>query len=352
MLKINPAFVDTINDAKSLEELFPMLQNAIELEHSTIPPYLTALFSFKPNTETGIRKVIHSIVIEEMLHMTIAANILNALGGSPDITNPHFVPNYPTNLPMGIGGALVVGIEKYSKYVVKNIFMEIEEPENPLPLKTMDLVEAEETYKTIGDFYMALQKKIDELAPDMLPGKSSKQVTSDFFDANLLYPIINKTDAMNAINIIIEQGEGTSTSPVDMDSEIAHYYRFEELFIGKELVSDPKAPFGYSFSGPEIPFDPTNVQPLFPNTKASMLAEGTEERRMLDSFNSTYCNLLYGLHRTFNGEPNYLDNTIGLMFDLRLISQKLSEMPFPGKDGFTIGPSYEFMPIESGLKYS
>ena len=125
MLKINPQFVQAVNNANSLEELFPMLQNAIELEHSTIPPYLTALFSFKPNTSSEIRKVIHSIVIEEMLHMTIAANILNALGGSPNISNPNFVPNYPGHLPMGIGGSLIVGIEKYSHDVVKNVFISL-----------------------------------------------------------------------------------------------------------------------------------------------------------------------------------------------------------------------------------
>ena len=96
--------------------------------------YLTALFSFKANTESDIRKVIHSIVIEEMLHMTIAANILNAMGGCPVISRSDFVPNYPTHLPMGIGGSLIVGIEKYSLDVVHDVFMEIEEPENPLSL--------------------------------------------------------------------------------------------------------------------------------------------------------------------------------------------------------------------------
>jgi len=345
MLKISPQFVNAIVTAERLEELFPLLQNAIELEHATIPPYLTALFSFKPNTENAIRKVIHSIVIEEMLHMTIAANILNALGGKPDISNPNFVPDYPTHLPMGIGEGLIVGIEKYSPELVKKVFMEIEEPENPLDLKINLQAKALPTYRTIGEFYMALQQKIKEIAPEKLPGDPGRQVTSDFFDPNLLYPILTKDDAISAINIIIEQGEGTTTSPIDEEGEIAHYYRFQELYVGKELIKDPTAPHGYSFSGPEIPFDKNNVQPIFPNTKSNMLSEGSEGRRQVDIFNSTYSNLLNGLHRTFNGEPDYLDNTIGLMFDLRLTSQKLAEMPFPGKEGYTIGPSYEFVKV-------
>lgn len=343
MLKISPKFVSAVQNAKSLAELFPMLQNAIELEHSTIPPYLTALFSFKANTESDIRKVIHSIVIEEMLHMTIAANILNAVGGCPAISRADFVPNYPTHLPMGIGGSLIVGIEKYSLDVVHNVFMEIEEPENPIEFKTMALAATEATYKTIGDFYRALQAKIAELAPDELPGNPAKQVTSNFFSSDLLYPILTKTDAINAINVIVEQGEGSEVSPLGTDDELAHYYKFEELYKGRELVRDPNAPNGYSFTGPVIPFDPSNVLPLYPNTKAEMLPEGSEERRLLDSFNQTYSNLLFGLHQTFNGHPDNLNNTIGLMFDLRLACQKLAEMPFPGQDGYTIGPSYEFV---------
>lgn len=344
MLKINPQFVIDITNSETLQELYPLVQNAIELEHSTIPPYLTALFSFQPNTETQIRTVLHSIVIEEMLHMTISSNILNALGGNPAISNPNFVPNYPGHLPMGIGGSLIVGIEKYTLDVVKNVFMEIEEPEQPIPFKSTAGLEEAPTYKTIGEFYQALQKKIMEIAPEILPGNKDLQVTSSFFSSELLYPIVTKHDAIAAIDIIIEQGEGTTTSPVGTDGELAHYYKFEELYKGRELVADSTAPNGYSFTGPIIPFDASNVLPLFPNTKANMLPLGSEERRLLEEFNQTYSNLLFGLHQTFNGHPDNLNNTIGLMFDLRLSCQKLALMPFPGKQGYTIGPSYEFVP--------
>ncbi len=341
MLKIDPSFISKVNNASTLDDLFEMLQKAIELEHATIPPYLTALFSFKPGTGGYTGSIIHSIVIEEMLHMTIAANILNALGGSPVIDQRYFVPAYPTPLPMGIGHGLIVGLEKYSLALVKDIFMEIEEPENPLVLKKV--AASLPDFNTIGQFYIALQQKIDELAPDVLPGDASKQVTSDFFSTKDLFPIIRKEDAINAINIIIEQGEGTSVSPVDPENEIAHYYKFEELSRGRKLKKDSTAPYGYSFTGDAISFDPANVYPIFPNTKAAMLTPGSEARRIADEFNASYSSLLNGLHRTFNGEPAYLSNTIGVMYDLKLCAAKLCAMPFPGKSGFTVGPGFEWV---------
>lgn len=342
MLKIDSTYIHKALSANSLAELYPLVQRAIELEHSTIPPYLTAMFSLKPGTSQAQRQIIHSIVIEEMLHMTIAANILNALGGSPAIDNSRFVPEYPGPLPMGIGHGLIVGLEKYSVQLVKDVFMEIEEPEHPLDIKKLSLA-AMPTFSTIGQFYLAVQHKIDELAPDELPGDKSRQVTSPFFGADELFPIYTKQNAHDAINIIIEQGEGTSSSPLDEEGEPAHYYRFQELYLGRELVKDESAQYGVSYTGPAIPLDPNDVYPLFPNTKTAMLPAGSEELKQMNEFNASYYSLLAGLHHTFNGHPEMLNNTIGVMYDLKLTAQKLCATPFPGKDGYTIGPSFEFV---------
>ena len=43
-------------------------------------------------------EIIHSVFIEEMLHLTLAANILNAVGGSPNLDYPGIMPSYPTFL--------------------------------------------------------------------------------------------------------------------------------------------------------------------------------------------------------------------------------------------------------------
>lgn len=343
MIKIDPIFVERVKKATSYEDLFPLMQNAIELEHATIPPYLTAIFSLKPKTNKEIRKLIHSIVIEEMLHMSISSNILNALGGAPDINKNSFVPEYPTGLPMGIGEDLIVGLANYSIDQVQNVFMKIEEPEHPIVFES--LAAGELTFSTIGEFYAAIQKKIIELPGDKLPGDKKLQVTSSFFPANLLYPIHTTEEAVSAIDIIVRQGEGTTTTPFDEEGHLAHYYEFEELYKGRRLIKDPSAPNGYSFSGDVIPFDQNDVFPIFANTKASMLPEGSEERRRADDFNVTYSRLLNGLHKTFNGNPDFLDGTIGLMYDVKLSGEKLCATPFPGQEGLNIGPPFEFVDV-------
>ncbi|HVK54526.1 MAG TPA: ferritin-like protein, partial [Burkholderiales bacterium] len=137
MIKLQRSIVHGINAATKKEDLHEYLQNAVMLEHSTIPPYLTAMFSLKPGVNDMIANMIRSIVVEEMLHMTIVANILIAIGGHPQINTRGFVPKYPGPLPMSIGGAdFTVGIEAFSKELVQNTFMKIEEPEEPIPIKT------------------------------------------------------------------------------------------------------------------------------------------------------------------------------------------------------------------------
>ena len=97
---------------KDLTELRAALQLAVGLELSTIPVYLTALYSIKDGTNTDAAQTIRSVVMEEMLHMTLAANVLNALGEKPSVKPVAFrgkqlkpVPEYSFTSPLisGIG---------------------------------------------------------------------------------------------------------------------------------------------------------------------------------------------------------------------------------------------------------
>ena len=74
------------------EEVLKDLQTALLLELSTIPPYLCAQYSIEPGTNEVPVEIIKSVVIEEMLHMVLVSNIMNALGGQPVLTTEEVVP--------------------------------------------------------------------------------------------------------------------------------------------------------------------------------------------------------------------------------------------------------------------
>ncbi len=61
----------------------------------TIPPYLTALYSIITDPNVEVAGLIPSIVVEEMLHMALVANIFIAIGGSRTSAIPNSFLNIP-----------------------------------------------------------------------------------------------------------------------------------------------------------------------------------------------------------------------------------------------------------------
>ncbi|MCH9697537.1 MAG: ferritin-like protein [Gammaproteobacteria bacterium] len=342
MLKIDPKIVAGIESCTSKTDLYPYLQNAIELEHSTIPPYLTAYYSLIPGLNDEIAGLIRSVVIEEMIHMTIAANILVSLGGSPSVNNPDFVPDYPGSLPMGIGGRdFTVHISAFSMDLVINTFMVIEEPEDPIDIGVLRSQEV--TYHTIGEFYGALKKKISQL-PTSDFGHQERQVLS-VFSPEVIFPITDSTTANNAIDIIVKQGEGTSTDPFESAGEPAHFYRFGEIYYGSQLIEDKNGQCKgkkYCYGGNPIPFVSEGVFPMKPDPTSEQFAEGSYGRVLSDNFTEGYSSLLNALHESFNGSPDQIDTAIGLMYQLRFMAQKLMSTPLKEGEISTAGPVYKY----------
>ncbi|MFI6796131.1 ferritin-like domain-containing protein [Streptosporangium canum] len=83
----------------TLDSLREHLQWAVELEHATLPPYLCALYSLDPERNPEATAVVSSVFAEEMLHLTLAANLLNAVGGRPRLDMPRMLPPHPRPFP-------------------------------------------------------------------------------------------------------------------------------------------------------------------------------------------------------------------------------------------------------------
>ena len=346
MIKLRPEIITGIRAASTPEELGFYLQNAIELEHSTIPPYLTAMLSLRTGTNVDIERQIRGIIIEEMLHMAIAANILIAIGGSPAINKTDFIPKYPGPLPMNIGD-LEVGIEAFSIELVKNTFMAIEEPENPIPVKTPETDLAAPEYATIGQFYDAIKAQIRALGPSIFvkPYAPPQVVDSKWF-GDRLFVITNPDTACAAIDLIKIEGEGTSESPFQSPGDPAHYYRFGQIAAGRRII---RTRDGFAYGGAAILFDPSGVWPLRPNCKIADFAPGTQARTRIEAFAYNYSSLLNSLHNTFNGAPEQLDTAIGIMYDLRVCAVALMETDIGDNRGQTVGPSFEYVDRQRGM---
>ncbi len=367
MLTIKRTLINRVKQATKAADLHEMVQTAIVLEHATIPTYLCALYTLKTGTNQEVAEIIRSVIIEEMLHMTIAANLLIAIGGSPQINTPDFIPTYPGHLPDGIGGDLIVTLEKCSIDQVKNVFMKIEEPANPLPLRAA-AGEEETEYGTIGEFYAAIDAKLHELGQAAFTGDFTREmVNNSWFPANELFPITGPDSASKAIEVIVSQGEGRSSpttpplrtasdtltaaspgeSPLDFEGAPAHYYRFEQIVRGRRLVANADAPYGYSFTGAPIVLDERNVWNMQPNPDPTTLPAGSRARRLSDQFDFSYTLLLNTLHQTFNGQPGMIDRAMGQMYELRLLAQEVLSTPVPGQEDLSTGLAFRYQPFSA-----
>jgi len=227
--------------------------------------------------------------------------------------------------------------------------MVIEAPEHPLNFPVAALAEPP---LTIGRFYDAIKGNIIKLGDGIFAaGSPAKQLILKF-GAVQTFKVTDVASAVRAIDLIVQQGEGTTTSPLDPQKGLAHYYRFAEIFHQKALVPNPAAPPGtpdnekYKFDQPPIPFDPSGVWPVLANPKATSYAAGSAVRRVCDTFNYTYTCLLKSLQATFSGEPSRWQQAVGVMESLK--QQAMDLMATDLGNGKNAGPSFEYQPINPG----
>ncbi len=319
-----------------LNRLRKQLQQAIELEHSTIPPYLTAYWSLRPGSNEEARAAIRDVVVEEMLHMALACNLLNAVGGSPVIDHQGFVPSFPGSLPHGVRPDLTVRLRRASIPHIRDTFMQIEEPHMTLDPEHPD--RPRHHHKTIGQYYHHIRHAIEHLGDDAFTGDPGLQV-DDWRGTGDLYAVTDVESAKQAIDEIVEQGEGAcSLEPDDGYDELAHYYRFQEIVEGRRLVKEGDL---FSFTGEPIPFDETAVVQIIDDPLVGRI-EVEESRNAVERFNGDYREMLAELHRAFNGEPAALDGAIGTMFRLSSDAAAVMAMPALHDDDPTrAAPSFE-----------
>jgi len=358
------AMTETMGTSEEkLRYLRTQLHRAMQLEHATIPPYLMALYSLKPGSNLDAQNILRVIVVEEMLHLTLAANLLNAVGGLPDLTVDGFVPRYPAPLPDG-ETAFTVNLAPFSPDTLET-FLKIESPVPPAPdaalrgtrrvlygalSSGLGSTTDEKRFATIGEFYRDIEATLNQLYEDMGPdrlftGAVDRQVTSNYYysGGGELFPVTDIASANRAIQLIVQQGEGYTESVHDAEGEIAHYYRFYQLKVGRyyQRNDPPDGP-----SGPPLDVDWEAVFPVGKNLSMDDYRHLPEVRHAAAAFNESYGSFLRLLTDAFNGRPQILSEAVPMMFRFRDKFLQLVHYPLP--DGRHAAPTFEIGPRRCG----
>jgi hypothetical protein len=313
---------------RDLDWLMVSLQDAIQLEFSTIPPYLCAMWSIK-DTDHPFYGIFRDIVVEEMLHLGIACNLLAGVGGKPVLCDPNFIPDYPCPLPGGVHPGLTVGLVGFSQELVANVFMEIEKPEHPI------VIEAEALeFATIGQFYDAILAAFEHAGPPHLDDQwqMAEPVTG-------LEKYVTPDDVKGAIGLVKHQGEGTEQSAFEEPTGdvLAHYYRFQQIRDLKQIVKGPdgKAKFGDPMQLP------AEVSPM------ALVPKGGHPPEVTKPFDELFTAMLRALQDAWgDGTPQQrkdrLKVSIQTMRKLRTPALALMQKALPSGNG-NYGPDFRLL---------
>jgi hypothetical protein len=337
---------------RTLDSLREHLQWAIELEHATLPPYLCALYSLDPARNPDAAQAVGSVFVEEMIHLALAANLLNAIGGQPRLDPSKLLRPHPRPLPHG-DRTLRLSLVPFGAEALE-MFFRLEQPAPPGALPEDD------NYETIGQFYDAIERGLRHLCAELgerevFCGDPARQVTAGPFahTGGTLTAVTDLASALAALEEIVEEGEGTSRGEVwdgDLDifhperDEVSHYYRFQELKLGRRYRRGDTPESGPT--GEAVVVDAAGVLPMRANPLLEDHPVGSPVREAQEEFNRTYGRLLQQLDEAFNGSPQLLGAATGTMYALK--GQALGLMRMPDGDGTTAGPTFEYVAPEAG----
>ena len=350
------------------QQLIYLLREAAELEHTILCEYLFAAFTMKQRADEGItaeqlgavdrwRKTILTVAKQEMLHLTLVQNLLTAIGAAPHLSRPN-LPTAAKHFPEGVEIALVPFGERALKHF---LFLErpegvaLDDPEaqtaigraRPL-MADDDIVPAPQAFSTVGHLYRAIDIGFAWLtgtlgAEKLFIGPAPAQTTPDVMHWDGLVAVTDLDSAHQAIDVIVEQGEGATG-----DWREAHFGTFLKIY--DEFLAMRAADPGFE---PARPVLPGHVRP-HRYGDAVPLIDDPRTRRVADLFNVVNEILLLALTRYFAHTDETADQLallenvgVGLMFAaIKPIGQLLTTLPFgPSAPGRTAGPTFELFYI-------
>ncbi|MBP2230476.1 ferritin-like domain-containing protein [Azospirillum agricola] len=341
----------------TLEDLRAAAQLAIQVEFTTVPAYLTALYSITDKSSAAYQ-ALRSVVVEEMFHLNQAANILVGIGGQPKLTGSA-VPTYPTYLPSAsTAGTPYVGLYRASQAVFRNVFMAIETPA-PFTAPPQG-----SNYQTIGQLYKALWDGIRTCverygASTVFAQDPAAEQRTDIYLGKFGGKAVAVTDEDSAqlgIEQIVQQGEGAVNPthplvPQQPYGAYEHYGARTDGTYGPILGTPYELSHYYKFlrvaDAPDFP----DTLPIVSNPRVSDFSNDTAVLAV-KAFNIGYSVMLQSLEASFTKAGGaadvYFTLALPLMHNqLPTLANLLMQLPaFPDGDaavGPNAAPTFEYV---------
>jgi hypothetical protein len=319
-------------------------QLALQVEFSTIPVYLSGLYSIA-DTGSKAYQTLRSVVMEEMFHVNQAANIIVALGGQPRFTHD-FAPTYPGYLPHANENTTpLLGLYRASIDVFSNVYAGIETPA-PWGAPAQG-----DHYDTIAQLYESLVDAIEAF-----PGNPFRADSHEFRQRTDIYlgkfggkviEVHDKSSALAGIEQIVRQGEGKVPAdkplvPHEPFGAYNHYGMRTDGTYGPILGTPEELSHFMKFRA--VALDTANFPPTLPITSNPRLEDFSNPTALglAKLFNQNYSVMLRGFERTFvrsDADP-FFGIVLNLMHEvLPSLAAALMQTPAHANGDSSVGPN-------------
>jgi CDGSH-type Zn-finger protein/uncharacterized Fe-S cluster protein YjdI len=329
------------------EQLLHALYEAAELEHNLMCTYLYAAFSLKDGEDEGLsaaeadavkrwRTAIVNVAIDEMGHLSAVWNITAALGGAPRFGRTNF-PLDPGFLPAGV----VVKLAPFCEAVLQH-FIHLErhhgspEPDGAgyeqAPYTRVvhhpRLTPMGRDYDTVGEFYERLEADLRAFVQrhgdqETFCGDPALQLSPLEVDLLGARPVQCLNTALEALNAIIEQGEG---APADVSG--SHFQTFLAVRAEYQALKAANPAFE--------PAHPAAINPVLrppPQREGHVWLEDEQAAETVDLANTGYAVMLrllayaFAIPRPSPEKALAIDLAIGLMAAVAKAGERAARLP-------------------------
>ena len=265
------------------EELLAALAVASELEHLLLAQYLFAGYSLKKRPEEGSspaqlervrswERLVLKVAHDEMLHFATVCKLSAAVGGTPHLNRPDIAAEAARAFPFEMK------LERFGAAALKR-FIRFETPEDQAA-EAFGLAPELPEYEYLGELYGQISGAFEHLGDAAIVGPAALLEEERWDLRRPVAPVRTAAEAIAAIDVITEEGEGSRTPGPN-----SHYERF--IQVSDELVAE----LGKGEFEPARPVVDNPVTKPEHESTGTLLPDGPV-REVAELFNHVYTTVL------------------------------------------------------------